>query len=84
MHDRDKKLDTSLLQCGKYQESVTSLLDWIHETQDMVSNQRAPSADYKVAKAQLQEQKVSQNFTAVRICLCSVGVYMCARAGVCV
>lgn len=28
------------------------------ETEDMVANQKPPSAEYKVAKAQLQEQKV--------------------------
>lgn len=55
---RDKKLDTALLQTGKYKESMSALLDWMSETEDMVANQKPPSAEYKVAKAQLQEQKV--------------------------
>lgn len=37
---------------------MSALLDWMSETEDMVANQKPPSAEYKVAKAQLQEQKV--------------------------
>ena len=33
-------------------------MDWLKETEELVSNQKAPSPDFKVAKAQLQEQKV--------------------------
>jgi hypothetical protein len=32
------------------------------ETEDLVANQKSPSPDYKVAKAQLQEQKVSEHY----------------------
>ena len=51
-------MDIALLQTGKYKESMNSLLDWMTETEEMVANQKQPSAEYKVAKAQLQEQKV--------------------------
>lgn len=30
---------------------------WLSDTEEMVANQKAPSSDYKVVKAQLQEQK---------------------------
>ena len=63
---RDKKLDTALLQTGKYKESMSALLEWMSETEDMVANQKPPSAEYKVAKAQLQEQKV--NSSMIRKC----------------
>jgi len=59
VEERDKRLDTALLQTGKYKDSVTSLLEWLAETEDMVANQKPPSAEYKVAKAQVQEQRVS-------------------------
>lgn len=59
VEDRDKRLDTALLQTGKYRDSLTSLLSWLGETEEMVSSQRPPSSEYKVAKAQIQEQKVS-------------------------
>jgi hypothetical protein len=31
-----------------------SLLNWLEETEEMVENQKPPSSDYKVVKAQLQ------------------------------
>ena len=59
-------MDTALLQTGKYKESMSALLEWMSETEDMVANQKPPSAEYKVAKAQLQEQKV--NSSTLRKC----------------
>jgi len=49
-----------LLQSGKFQEALDSLLDWLTETEELVANQKPPSAEYKVTKAQMQEQKVSE------------------------
>ena len=46
------------MHAGKFNEALESLLTWMKETEDMVANQKAPSFDYKVLKAQLQEQKV--------------------------
>ena len=45
---------------------MSALLEWMSETEDMVANQKPPSAEYKVAKAQLQEQKV--NSSMIRKC----------------
>ena len=59
MLDRERKLDTALLASGKFQEALSSLFDWIEETEDLIANQKPPSVDYKVCKAQLQEQKVN-------------------------
>lgn len=47
-----------LLQSGKFAEALAGLEKWLADTEDMVNNQKPPSADYKVVKAQLQEQKV--------------------------
>ncbi|CAG0891815.1 unnamed protein product [Cyprideis torosa] len=55
--DRERKLDIGLLQSGKFQEALKGLEKWLADTEDMVANQKPPSADYKVAKAQMQEQK---------------------------
>lgn len=57
--DRERKLDTALLQSGKFKDALASLLDWLTEMEDLVDNQKPPSAEYKVVKAQMQEQKVS-------------------------
>lgn len=46
-----------MLQSGKFQEALDGLEKWLTDTEDMVSNQKPPSSDYKVVKAQLQEQK---------------------------
>ncbi|XP_064538228.1 dystonin isoform X30 [Drosophila montana] len=57
MNERDRRLDVALLQSGKFQEALAGLSKWLSDTEEMVANQKAPSADYKVVKAQLQEQK---------------------------
>lgn len=59
MNDRERRLDVGLLQSGKFQEALDGLAKWLTDTEEMVANQKPPSADYKVVKAQLQEQKVS-------------------------
>lgn len=61
MNERDRKLDVGLLQSGKFQEALEGLSKWLSDTEEMVANQRPPSADYKVVKAQLQEQKVNSS-----------------------
>nr|QVD39310.1 Dystonin [Schistocerca gregaria] len=57
LNERDRKLDVGLLQSGKFQEALDGLSKWLTDTEEMVANQKPPSADYKVVKAQLQEQK---------------------------
>ncbi|XP_055591396.1 dystonin isoform X25 [Uranotaenia lowii] len=57
MNERDRRLDVGLLQSGKFQEALDGLAKWLKDTEEMVANQKPPSADYKVVKAQLQEQK---------------------------
>ncbi|XP_037953237.1 dystonin isoform X24 [Teleopsis dalmanni] len=57
MNERDRRLDVALLQSGKFQEALAGLSKWLFDTEEMVANQKSPSSDYKVVKAQLQEQK---------------------------
>ncbi|XP_067144023.1 microtubule-actin cross-linking factor 1 isoform X6 [Centruroides vittatus] len=57
LYDRERRLDVALLQSGKFQEALAGVEKWLQDTEDMVANQKPPSADYKVVKAQLQEQK---------------------------
>ncbi|XP_031356417.1 dystonin isoform X4 [Photinus pyralis] len=57
INDRERRLDIALLQSGKFQEALDGLAKWLTDTEELVANQKAPSADYKVVKAQLQEQK---------------------------
>ncbi|KAL1415473.1 hypothetical protein MTO96_006816 [Rhipicephalus appendiculatus] len=55
--ERERLLEAALLQSGKFQEALAGVARWLEDTEELVANQRAPSADYKVLKAQLQEQK---------------------------
>ena len=57
MHSRERALDVGLLQSGKFREALEGLLQWLADTEELVANQKPPSADYKVVKAQVQEQR---------------------------
>ncbi|KAK2708691.1 hypothetical protein QYM36_014332 [Artemia franciscana] len=52
LFERERKLDEGLLQSRKFREALDSLAKWLSDTK------KKPSADYKVVKAQLQEQKL--------------------------
>lgn len=56
---RITQLQEALLHCGKFQDALEPLLSWLVDTEELISNQKPPSAEYKVVKAQIQEQKVS-------------------------
>ena len=49
-----------MLQSGKFKEALASLMDRLGEAEQLMDNQKPLSAEYKVAKAQAQEQKVCQ------------------------
>jgi dystonin len=55
--ERDRKLEQAFLQSGKFQDALQGILRWLEDSEEMVRNQKPPSIDYKVVKAQLQEQK---------------------------
>lgn len=63
--ERDRNLDNAILQSGKFNDALRNLIEWMKETEDLVANQKPPSPDYKVAKAQLQEQKVGWGFNLI-------------------
>ncbi|PKU27146.1 microtubule-actin cross-linking factor 1 [Limosa lapponica baueri] len=58
---RVAQLQEALLHCGKFQDALEPLLSWLADTEELISNQKPPSAEYKVVKAQIQEQKVSKH-----------------------
>lgn len=58
---RIAQLQEALLRCGKFQDALEPLLSWLADTEELISNQKPPSAEYKVVKAQIQEQKVSEH-----------------------
>ncbi|GFQ91888.1 hypothetical protein TNCT_652961 [Trichonephila clavata] len=57
INEKEKNLDIALLQSGKFQEALSGVQKWLVDTEEMVSNQKPPSSDFKVVKAQVQEQK---------------------------
>ncbi|KAM9316059.1 dystonin [Gastrophryne carolinensis] len=57
---RSAQLQEALLQCGRFQDALESILSWLVDTEDLVANQKSPSAEFKVVKAQIQEQKLLQ------------------------
>lgn len=56
--ERIAQLQEALLHCGKFQDALEPLLSWLRDTEELVANQKPPSAEYRVVKAQIQEQKV--------------------------
>ncbi|KAK7099742.1 hypothetical protein V1264_022800 [Littorina saxatilis] len=64
--EREKNLDSAMLQSGKFQEAMASLLTWLAETEETVANQKTPSPEHRVVKAQLQEQKLVQKMVTDR------------------
>uniref|UniRef100_A0A4W5PTW8 Dystonin n=1 Tax=Hucho hucho TaxID=62062 RepID=A0A4W5PTW8_9TELE len=58
--ERSAQLHEALLHCGRFQDALESLLSWLTDTEDLVSNQKPPSAEFKVVKAQIQEQILLQ------------------------
>merc|ERR1719367_1888020 len=64
--DREKRLAQGMLQSGKFQEALNDLLSWFDSMDDMMNNQKPPSSDYKVVKAQVQEQKFVQKLLGDR------------------
>lgn len=58
MAERIAQLQEALLHCGKFQDALEPLLSWLSDTEELVANQKPPSAEYRVVKAQIQEQKV--------------------------
>ncbi|MGH0168380.1 UNVERIFIED_CONTAM: hypothetical protein FKN15_066192 [Acipenser sinensis] len=58
--ERDAQLHEALLHCGRFQDALESLLSWLNDTDDLIANQKPPSAEFKVVKAQIQEQKLLQ------------------------
>lgn len=62
--ERSAQLHKALLHCGRFQDALESLLSWLTDTEELVANQKPPSAEFKVVKAQIQEQKVSRRYLA--------------------
>ncbi|KAL0964650.1 hypothetical protein UPYG_G00327030 [Umbra pygmaea] len=58
--ERSAQLHEALLHCGRFQEALESLLSWLTDTEDLMTNQKPPSAEFKVVKAQIQEQILLQ------------------------
>ena len=50
---RAAQLQEALLHCGRFQDALESLLSWMGDTEELVANQKAPSAEFKVVKAQI-------------------------------
>ncbi|KAJ8384943.1 hypothetical protein AAFF_G00196090 [Aldrovandia affinis] len=58
--ERIAQLQEALLHCGKFQDALEPLLSWLSDTEELIDNQKPPSAEYRVVKAQIQEQKLLQ------------------------
>lgn len=59
LSERQTGLEQALLQFGKFNDAMESLLQWIEETKDLLESQGSVSAaEPKVVKAQMNEQKV--------------------------
>ncbi|XP_044214406.1 microtubule-actin cross-linking factor 1, isoforms 1/2/3/5 isoform X1 [Thunnus albacares] len=52
--------------CETFLQNLESLLTWVYEIEELTANQKPPSSEVKVVKAQLQEQKLLQRLLADR------------------
>ena len=76
--NRQTKLENALLACGKFQDALQSLLDWLAETRELVENQGPIAAtDPNVMKAQMQEQKVNTNIKGICWCVKTADAFIC-------
>ncbi|KAH9415294.1 hypothetical protein DERP_006388 [Dermatophagoides pteronyssinus] len=57
INDRERKLDSAILQAGRFQDAMDAFEKWLKDSETMLANQKPPSSDYKVLKAQIQEQQ---------------------------
>lgn len=57
INDRNHKLNQAMMQAGRFQDALDAFERWLKETEDMIANQKPPSSDYKILKAQIQEQQ---------------------------
>ncbi|TSN48475.1 Dystonin [Bagarius yarrelli] len=58
--ERSVQLHEALLHCGRFQDALESLFSWLKDTEELVASQKPPSAEFKVVKAQIQEQRLLQ------------------------
>ncbi|XP_061645426.1 dystonin isoform X26 [Phyllopteryx taeniolatus] len=58
--ERSAQLHEALLHCGRFHDALDSLLSWLTDTEELMTNQKPPSTEFKVVKAQIQEQKLLQ------------------------
>ncbi|XP_060781397.1 dystonin isoform X6 [Neoarius graeffei] len=58
--ERSAQLHEALLHCGRFQDALESLFSWLKDTEELVDSQKPPSAEFKVVKAQIQEQRLLQ------------------------
>ncbi|XP_060727867.1 dystonin isoform X10 [Tachysurus vachellii] len=58
--ERSAQLHEALLHCGRFQDALESLFSWLKDTEELVASQKPPSAEFKVVKAQIQEQRLLQ------------------------
>ncbi|XP_062851947.1 dystonin isoform X3 [Trichomycterus rosablanca] len=58
--ERSAQLHEALLHCGRFQDALESLFSWLTDTEELVATQKPPSAEFKVVKAQIQEQRLLQ------------------------
>lgn len=56
----------SALPAEDIQETLEGLLSWLSDMEELVANQKPPSSEMKVVKAQLQEQKLLQRLLEER------------------
>ena len=45
VEDRERQIDAALQGLGSYNDAYNSLLNWLEETEELVNNQKPPSAD---------------------------------------
>ncbi|KAL3114470.1 hypothetical protein niasHT_019974 [Heterodera trifolii] len=54
---KERELEAAVQALGSFREAQQSLLNWLEQTEQLIADQNPPSTDYKVVRAQLQNQE---------------------------
>ena len=64
--DYQQRLNDALVKSGQFRDALSTLCNWLQDTEQLIAGQKAPSVDYNLIRAQMQEQKLLQHMISER------------------
>ena len=81
--DRENALSNALLRMGEFRDTLILMINWLSNTEEVMVNQKPPSPEQSIIKAQLQEQEVRCRNSRNVLIICTLLhiITMYTRAG---